>query len=74
MLPTLAEEGVASINGAKLAKDVLNNKMYKNLNKLNTKAWCSYLFATVLIGGAVQIAVNLRDKIVANKPIQKIFN
>jgi hypothetical protein len=74
MIPTLAEEGMASINGAKLAKGVLNNNMYKKLNKLNTKAWLSYLFAAGIIGVATEFAVKLRDKIVDSKPTQRIFN
>ena len=73
-VPTIAEEGVASINAAKLAKGVLDKDLYKKLNKLNAKAWCSYLLSAVVIGSAVEFSVKLRYKIVESKPVQKIFN
>lgn len=70
LLPMVIEEGLASINGAKLAKNVLDKNMYKKLNKLNTKAWLSYLLATFITGLTVHSAVKIKDKIVDYKPIK----
>jgi len=44
--------------------------MCKKLNHINTKAWCSYLISTAAIGGSVQLAVKLKDKIVDMRPIK----
>lgn len=67
MLPTVAEEGLASINGAKLAKNVMNVDMYKKLNKINAKAFGSYAILAALIGIFTQLAVNIKDKVAAPK-------
>ena len=61
MLPTVAEEGLASIKGAKLAKPHLDKTAFKTLNGLNAKAWCTYLAAAAITGIAVKAAVVVRD-------------
>lgn len=70
-LPTLIEEGLASFNGAKMAKKVLNNDMYKKLNKLNFKAWGTYLNGAVIAGVGSALAVYIKDKIAGNKPVKQ---
>lgn len=70
ILPTLAEEAMASINGAKMAKKVLNNDMLKKLNKLNFKAWGTYLTGAVVAGVGSALAVYIKDKVAGNKPMK----
>lgn len=64
MLPTLAEEGLASINGAAMAKKVLNPKDIKKLNITNAKIWSTYAVAAVLMSLFAQFAVKIKDKLV----------
>lgn len=73
-VPTVVEEGLASINGAKLAKNVLDEKMYKNLNKYNLKAWSTYVVSTALMGLGVQIGVTIKDKLNQKKPVTQIVD
>lgn len=49
--PEILEEGLASINGYKMAKKVLSANELKTLNSVNAKAWLSYV-----LKGAVAIA------------------
>ena len=54
LLPTVVEEAMASYRGAKLAKDAgIAKDLIKNLNKLNGKAWLSYLGYAVATGLSV---------------------
>ena len=62
-LPTILEEGLASVKGAKLAKEVLSPKNYKLLNKFNGAAWLSYLGMGVGITAATVLASKVRDSI-----------
>ena len=63
LLPTVVEEGLASINGAKLAKDVLSPEMLKKLNVTNAKAFGSYALGAVAISLCAQLAVYVKDKV-----------
>ena len=67
MVPTLAEEGLASINGAKLAKKVLSPELFKKVCKSNAIAWCTYLVGATMAGLGANLAVKVRDKIVQPK-------
>lgn len=67
MIPTLAEEGLASINGAKLAKKVLSPELFKKVCKSNAIAWCTYLAGATMVGAGANLAVKVRDKIVQPK-------
>ncbi len=69
MVPSLAEEGLASIKGAKLAKGLLSPEQFRTLNKLNGKAWLTYLGVAVGTGLAVYVASKVRDNIAAPKKI-----
>ena len=63
MLPTIAEEGLASLNGAKLAKKVLDSNMLKKVNKTNAIAWGSYISLATVMGLGARLGVMVRDKI-----------
>lgn len=67
MLPTVIEEGMASINGAKLAKNVLKPQELKKLNITNAKAWGTYLLSATLLSVFAQFAVKVKDKLVPPK-------
>jgi len=69
MIPTLAEEGLASINGAKLAKKVLSPELFKKVCKSNSFAWCTYLVGATMIGLGANLAVKVRDKIAQPKSV-----
>ena len=63
MLPTLVEEGLASIKGAKLAKDGgLSANLLKRVNTGNFKAWTTYLLGTLITVGAVKLGIEVSDK------------
>lgn len=69
MVPLLAEEGLASIKGAKLAKGLLSPEQFKTLNKLHGKAWLTYLGVAVGTGLAAYVASKVRDNIAVPKKI-----
>lgn len=68
-IPLLAEEGLASIKGAKMAKPLLSPEAYKNLNKMHGKAFLTYLGAAVCMGLAARTASWVHDKLSAPKRI-----
>lgn len=63
MTPTILEEGLASINGAKIAKDVLNTDMLKKMNKMNFKAFCSYIIGALAMALCGTIAIWVKDRV-----------
>jgi hypothetical protein len=63
LIPTLAEEGIASIRGSHLAKKVLSPEVLKKLNKSYFLAWTTYLLASLLAAGTVKLSTVVRDKI-----------
>ena len=71
LTPTLVEEGLASINGAKLAKNVLNPEQLRKLNITNAKAWSTYFVGAVLASVLAQFAVKIKDKLVEPKQNQQ---
>ena len=42
-IATPLEEGMASLNGRKIAKNTLTKQQFKTINKLNAKAWLTYV-------------------------------
>ena len=70
MLPVIAEEGVADINGAKLAKTVLDKNMYKKLNKHNAIAFNSYIIGAAVLGLCTALAVYIKDRISGTAPVK----
>ena len=69
MVPTMAEEGLASINGAKLAKKVLSPELFKKVCKSNSLAWSTYLVGATMVGLGANLAVKVRDKIAQPKSV-----
>ena len=67
LISTIIDEGLASKNGAKLAKNVLDKNLYKKLIKLQGIAFTSYISSMLILTGMTALAVGLRDKIVENK-------
>lgn len=63
LIPTLAEEGLASIRGGQLAKQVLSPSLVKKVNKGNFLAWTTYLAGALITSAAVALAVKVRDKV-----------
>lgn len=61
LIPTLAEEGIASIRGGQLAKKVLNPELLKKVNKRNFIAWTTYLAAALILSGITALSVKIRD-------------
>ena len=72
MIPTLMEEGLASIKGAKLAKPKLSKDLYNKMCKSYAKAWGTYAVGAAAIGLCGAFAVYIRDKIVGNKKTRSI--
>ena len=64
-LPTLAEEGLASIRGAQLAKKVLNPQLLKRVNQKNFFAFTTYVLSALIAAGCAKLAVKIRDKAAA---------
>lgn len=63
MIPTIAEEGLASVNANKLAKKVLSPELLKKMNNLNFKAWTSYVAAATIMSGCGALAVWIKDRV-----------
>ncbi len=60
-VPGLLEEGLASIKGAQIAKKVLTPDKVKMVNKLNGKAFVTYLIGATLLPLGVYAAKKVRD-------------
>ena len=71
LLPMVAEEGFASINAAKLAKNTLTLEKLKEMNRYNTRAWLSYVIAAVVTALTAQFAMFVKNKITAEKVNEK---
>ena len=67
LIPTLAEEGLASIRGGQIAKKVLDPKLLKQVNKHNFFAWTTYLAGALVTSGSAALAVKIRDAIAEKK-------
>lgn len=67
MLPTMAEEGLASINANKMLKESnLEKSLIKKINKGNIKAWGTYVLGATILSQAARFAIYAHDKIVEN--------
>ena len=67
LIPTVIEEGIASIRGSKAAKPLLDERLYKQLNKFHGKAWLTYAASAVAAGFAVEAVSWVQDKISHSK-------
>lgn len=63
MVPMIAEEGLASVNAHKLGKTVLKPDMLKKMNKLNFKAWMSYVIGATVMSACGALAVWVKDRV-----------
>ena len=63
-VPLLAEEGLASIRGQKIAKQLLSPELYKKVVKGNALGFSSYLLMSIGAGLGAFAANKVRDKIV----------
>lgn len=69
MVPVLLEEGLASLRGQKLAKNILSAEKLKELKNLNLRAFSTYAGMAVGVGIGATIASFIRDKIAAPKKV-----
>ena len=71
MLPTVAEEALASYNGIKLAKQSgLSDALLRNLKKFYGKALLSYIGYAVLTGLSVFVTSKITEKFTRPKKIE----
>lgn len=70
-VPKLAEEGLASIKGLKLAKPHLSPESYKNLKIFNAKAWFTYLAGALCFTLAVKAASGIHNIISSPKKVSE---
>jgi len=71
MLPTVAEEGLASYKGIKLAKNAgLEKSLVKNLKKFYGKALLSYIGYAVLIGFSTYTASKITEFFTRPKKVE----
>lgn len=71
LLPSTFEEGLASLNGHKMAKNYLDKANIKKLTKSHILSFSSYLVWAAGTGAAVYLANKVRDKIIEHKCNQK---
>ena len=71
MLPMLAEEGMASIRGQKLANKLLPKNVAKTVLKGNAVAYTSYLISALGFAAASYTAVKIKDAIVNKRQASK---
>ena len=74
MLPMVAEEGLASIKGSKMAKKVLSPELCKRINKVNTRSFMSYTTGMILVGIGMALANYVKDKVTGPLPAKKKTN
>ena len=66
-VPLLLDEANASINAAKMAKPLLEPKLYKNLNKINAYAYGTHFTAAMGICLGIYCASKVKDKFTEHK-------
>ena len=62
-VPSLIEEGMATIQGNKLAKEFLNKDLAKKVAKTNAFGYMTYLLLAVATSTGIHFAVKIKDKI-----------
>lgn len=72
MLPMLAEEGMASIRGQKLANKLLSKNLAKTVLKGNAVAYSSYVISALGLAAAAYTAVKIKDAFVNKRDAQKV--
>ena len=64
MLPVLAEEGMATIRGQKLANKLLSKDLAKTILKGNAVGYLAYVLSAVGLAAAAYTAVKIKDAFV----------
>lgn len=72
MLPVLAEEGMATIRGQKLANQLLPKNIARKVLKGNAVAYTSYLITALGFAAAAYTAVKVKDAFVNKRDVQKV--
>lgn len=72
MLPVLAEEGMATIRGQKLANQLLPKNIARKVLKGNAVAYTSYLITALGFAAAAYTAVKVKDAFVNKRDAQKV--
>lgn len=62
MVPTLAEEALASIRGCKWAKNMLDKNLYKQVVKTNLIAYSTYIISALALSVTAICAKKVKDK------------
>lgn len=70
-LPTLLEEGLASVKGNKLAKKLLNPELAKKVAKTNALGFSSYALLATLSGLGVYLGTKVKDAIASKKLVEQ---
>ena len=66
-IPTILEEAIASIKGAKIAKDLLPKNLYKNTVIGYIFALSTYVCCALFTGISIQAGLKVRDSILGSK-------
>ena len=69
-LPVLIEEGLATIKGNKIAKQMLSPELAKKVAKTNALGYSTYLALAVLSGLGIYLGTKVKDAIAKPKPIE----
>lgn len=72
MLPVLAEEGMATIRGQKLANQLLPKNIARKVLKGNAVAYTSYLITALGFAAAAYTAIKVKDAFVNKRDAQKV--
>lgn len=68
-VPVLLEEGLASLKGNKLAKELLNPELAKKVAKSNALGFASYFVIATITSLGIYLGTKVKDKIAHNKVI-----
>lgn len=72
MMPVLAEEGMASLRGLKLANKLLPKNLTKHVLKGSAVAYSSYVISALGLAAAAYTAVKIKDAFVNKRDAQKV--
>ncbi len=70
--PTILEEGMASLKGGKLAKELLDKSLVKKINKTNALGFASYVLCAAASIAGIKVATAISDKITEKKHQKKL--
>ena len=68
-LPTLLEEGLASLKGNKVAKQLLSPELAKKVAKTNALGFSTYLLTAVLSSLGIYLGTKVKDAIAKPEPV-----